>query len=112
MKRTELVAGIADAGGGVGREYIHLLKLPHDRGAVAGDRSTDPWQHRIGSAEFFAVVIDMRISLIETDREAQGVENLDFMSAFAAGLNDAARRITLGGARQNGEFHGIGRAQT
>jgi hypothetical protein len=34
------------------------------------------------------------------------------MSAFAAGLDDAAGRITLGGARQDGEFHRIGRAQT
>jgi hypothetical protein len=34
------------------------------------------------------------------------------MSTLAPSLNQATGRITLGGAREDGEFHRIGRAQT
>ena len=36
------------------------------------------------------MIIDMRISLIEAEGETQGVQNLDFKTTLATGLDDAA----------------------
>ncbi len=95
LKRAKLVTGIADPGGGVRGEHVHLLELPDDRGAVTGDRSPDPREDGVRDPDGLAMVVEIGIALIEADRQAERVQDFDVVPAIGSGFDKAVGRIAL-----------------
>lgn len=105
LEGAEFVAGVADSRSGVWGEDVHLLELADDGCAVAGDGGADAGEDGIGFLESLSAVVKIRISLIQADGEAEGVENLDLMATFFPCLDEAACGVALGRAGEDGKFH-------